>query len=84
MTRIFAVIFLLLFAAPAFAQDSAEAEKSYFLSFVEEQLSTPNRQISISDIQGVLSSEANIGSITIADREGIWLRITNAKIVWSR
>lgn len=84
MTRIFAVIFLLLFAAPALAQDSAEAEKSYFLSFVEEQLSTPNRQISISDIQGVLSSEANIGSITIADREGIWLRITNAKIVWSR
>ncbi|MCO4317166.1 translocation/assembly module TamB domain-containing protein [Phyllobacterium sp. 21LDTY02-6] len=51
---------------------------------MEEQLSTPNRQIVISDIQGVLSSEASIGSITIADREGVWLKITNARIVWSR
>ncbi|UXN65492.1 translocation/assembly module TamB domain-containing protein [Phyllobacterium sp. A18/5-2] len=84
MTRIIAVIFLLLFAAPAVAQDSSEAEKSYFLSFVQNQLSTPNRQIVISDIRGVLSSEASIGSITVADREGIWLRVTNAKIVWSR
>jgi translocation and assembly module TamB len=84
LTRILATLFLLLFAAPALAQDSAEAEKSYFLSFVEEQLSTPNRQIVISDIRGVLSSEASIGSITVADREGIWLRVTNAKIVWSR
>ncbi|PSH66764.1 translocation and assembly module protein TamB [Phyllobacterium brassicacearum] len=84
MTRILAIIFLLLLAAPATAQDSAEAEKSYFLSFVQNQLSTPNRQIVISDIQGVLSSEASIGSITVADREGVWLKVTNAKIVWSR
>lgn len=88
MTRILATLFLLLFVGPSIAQApapaSAEAEKSYFLSFVEDQLSTPNRQIVISDIQGVLSSEANIGSITIADREGIWLKVTNARIVWSR
>ena len=84
MTRILAFLFLLLFAAPTLAQDSAEAEKSYFLSFIQNQLSTPNRQIAISNIQGVLSSEASIGSITVADREGIWLRITNARIVWSR
>ncbi|MGH6860338.1 MAG: translocation/assembly module TamB domain-containing protein, partial [Phyllobacterium sp.] len=84
MTRILATLLLLLFAAPALAQDSAEAEKSYFLSFVESQLSTPNRRIVISNIQGVLSSEANIGSITVADREGVWLKITNARIVWSR
>lgn len=84
MTRFLVSLFLLLFAAPALAQDSAEAEKSYFLSFVQNQLSTPNRQIVISDIQGVLSSEASIGSITVADREGVWLKITNARIVWSR
>jgi len=56
LTRFLVSLFLLLFAAPALAQDSAEAEKSYFLSFVQNQLSTPNRQIVISDIQGVLSS----------------------------
>ncbi|MEP7452893.1 translocation/assembly module TamB domain-containing protein [Phyllobacterium sp. SB3] len=88
MIRILVTLFLLLLVGPSVAQSPApaspEAEKSYFLSFVENQLSTPNRQIVISDIQGVLSSEANIGSITVADREGIWLKVTNAKIVWSR
>ena len=32
----------------------------------------------------MLSSNATISEITIADREGIWLRITNARIVWTR
>lgn len=76
-----AVVFSL--AAPA--QDTAEQEdRSYFVGFVEDQLSSPNRQIRIGDIQGVLSSNATIGSITIADREGVWLTITNARIVWTR
>ncbi len=88
MIRILATLLLLFLVGPSAAQSpapaNAEAEKSYFLSFVEDQLSTPNRQIVISDIQGVLSSEANIGSITVADREGVWLKVTNARIVWSR
>ena len=54
------------------------------MSYVEEQLSTPNRQIRINGIQGVLSSNASIAEITIADRQGVWLRITNARIVWTR
>lgn len=69
---------------PDSAQAEPEEEKSYFLSFVESQLSAPNRRISISGISGVLSSEATVGSITIADREGVWLRIENAKLNWSR
>jgi len=84
----------------AFAQDTAqssgqaagqsggaaqpEEEKSYFLSFVENQLSAPNRRISISGLSGVLSSEAAVGSITVADRQGVWLSIRNAKLNWSR
>uniref|UniRef100_UPI0038B2F539 translocation/assembly module TamB domain-containing protein n=1 Tax=Mesorhizobium xinjiangense TaxID=2678685 RepID=UPI0038B2F539 len=76
---------LLLFAAsPVFAQDTADEERSYFLRFVENQLSTPNRQIRINGIQGALSSNARIGEITVADRDGVWLRIENASIVWSR
>jgi translocation and assembly module TamB len=66
------------------ASESNEEQKSYFLSFVESQLSAPNRRISLSGISGVLSSEASIGLITIADREGVWLRIENAKLNWSR
>src|SRR6185312_3149038 len=58
--------------------------RSYFVGFVENQLSTPDRQIRIANIEGALSSDATIGEITIADREGVWLRITNARIVWTR
>ncbi len=68
------------------AEDSPENEeqKSYFLSFVENQLSAPNRRIAISGLSGVLSSEANVGSITVSDRAGVWLRIRNARLNWSR
>lgn len=89
MTRIFLAIALFvcalpLLAASAFAQETPDEERSYFVGFVENQLSTPDRQIRINDIQGVLSSNATIGEITIADRQGVWLRITNARIVWTR
>lgn len=84
MTRFLALLAFLLFALPAVAQEQAEEEKSYFLSFVENQLSAPNRRISISGISGLLSSEASVASITVADRDGVWLRIENAQLNWSR
>ncbi|MGU3574224.1 translocation/assembly module TamB domain-containing protein [Brucellaceae bacterium C25G] len=84
MTRLLTLIFLVLFALPSFAQDQAEEEKSYFLSFIENQLSSPNRRISFTGLEGVLSSEAKVGAITVADREGVWLRIENATLNWSR
>jgi translocation and assembly module TamB len=81
----FLALLAVMFSLAAPAQDASEqADRSYFIGFVEDQLSAPNRQIRIGNIQGVLSSNATIGSITIADREGVWLRITNARIVWTR
>lgn len=76
----------LLFAAVyARAQsDSEQADRSWLIDLLEEKLSTPDRQFRIRNIQGVLSSDATIGEISIADREGVWLKITNARIVWSR
>lgn len=84
MIRILATLLLLLLVLPASAQETPDEERSYFVSYVEEQLSTPNRQIRLNNIQGVLSSNATIGEITISDREGVWLRIVNAQIVWTR
>lgn len=88
MTRILVILCLLFAALPSRAQEttpeSPEEERSLFLSFIENQLSTPNRQIRIRGIEGVLSSRASIQEITVADREGIWLRITGASIDWSR
>ncbi|MBH9981553.1 translocation/assembly module TamB domain-containing protein [Bartonella sp. B10834G6] len=64
--------------------DTAAAEKSWVLSFIESKISSPNRQIRFTGIEGALSSNATIGSITVADRQGIWLKITNAKLDWNR
>lgn len=82
--RALVVLLAFLFCLPAFAQETPEEERSLFLSFIENQLSTPNRQIRITGIQGVLSSNARIGQITVADREGVWLTIRDAAIDWSR
>lgn len=69
---------------PANENKTTEADKSWVLSFIESKISSPNRQIRFSDIQGALSSNATIGLITIADRQGVWLKITDARIDWNR
>ncbi|MEM7694707.1 MAG: translocation/assembly module TamB domain-containing protein [Pseudomonadota bacterium] len=68
-------------AGLAIAQDD---EKSRFVRFVERQISTPDRQISLGTIDGALSSDVRISEITIADRQGVWLTIEGAELVWSR
>lgn len=78
------LIGLLLFAVPLIAQESDATTKSGFLRFVEGQLSTPNRQISINGLEGVLSSDVRIGEITVSDKEGVWLKIVNAHLVWDQ
>ncbi len=86
-TIIFALLLLaglsLLLAMPVLGQSEAQ-ERSRFLSFVEEQLSAPGREIRITGIEGALSSSASIAAITISDDEGVWLAIEEAAIVWNR
>ncbi len=70
---------------PLVAQDMSEAEqRDWFVQFVEGQLSTPDRQIRLSNIDGALSSQASIREVTISDKEGVWLRINNAAIDWDQ
>lgn len=72
-------------AVPLMAQDmSNEEQKDWLVGFVEGQLSTPERQIRISNIDGVLSERASIREITISDEEGVWLRVNNAAIDWNQ
>lgn len=71
-------------ALPVRGQNDEAQERSRFLTFVEEQLSAPGRVIRINGIDGALSSNATIGEITLSDEEGVWLRLSNAQIVWDR
>ena len=75
---------LMIIALPLIAQEDPEADKGFLLKFVEEQLSAPDRQISISAIDGVLSSDVTIPEITVSDSEGVWLRVVNASLNWDQ
>ncbi|GAA5096744.1 translocation/assembly module TamB domain-containing protein [Bartonella acomydis] len=59
-------------------------DRSWFISLIERGLSTPNRQVRLHNVQGALSSQTSIDTITISDKKGIWLKIINAKMDWNR
>ena len=84
MRRVLAIAvgLVALIAVPlmALAQSSADDQKSGFLNFVQDRLSTPDRQISISNIDGALSSDASVREITVADKQGVYLRIDNVTL----
>lgn len=71
-------------AAPATADPPPEEEKGVLASLISRVLSTPATRVSIGAVEGALSSNATIRNIQIADREGVWLRLDQARIVWSR
>jgi len=71
-----------------FAQDVSqmdnEEQKDWLTSFVQDRLSTPERQIRLSNIDGILGSDVSIREITISDAEGVWLRVNNAQLNWNQ
>jgi len=62
----------------------ATQQRSGLVAFVEDRISSPDRQIRLTGIEGVLSSNASIDQITISDTEGIWLIVENADLVWNQ
>ncbi|MEM9732201.1 MAG: translocation/assembly module TamB domain-containing protein [Pseudomonadota bacterium] len=76
-------VFAIFALAPA-AQAQQDEEKSRFVRYVEEQLSSDNFQIKLNGLEGTLSSNVTLGSITIADRKGVWLTINQPQLVWNR
>jgi len=61
-----------------------DAERSAFIQFVEEQISSPSYQIRLNGLEGTLSSDVTLESITIADEDGIWLTVKSPRMVWTR
>lgn len=67
------------------AQDmNNEEQKDWLTNFVQDRLSTPERQIRLSNIDGALGSDVSIREITISDAEGVWLRVSNASLNWNQ
>lgn len=65
-------------------QLNEEEQRGRLVQFVENQISSPDRQIRLSGINGALSSNASIDQITISDTEGIWLIVENAALQWNQ
>jgi len=80
------VVAFVVSGTSAWAQDNRveEEEQSWVLSFIESQLSTPSRQIRLHNIEGSFSSSVQIGEVTFADSQGVWLRAVGARIDWNR
>ena len=61
-----------------------EDEKGILAGLLSRALSTPAAQVAIGKIEGALSSSAIIRNVTIADRDGVWLHLDQAKLTWRR
>ncbi|TCD14054.1 translocation/assembly module TamB domain-containing protein [Oricola cellulosilytica] len=83
LSRLFLIVTAFVCAGSA-ARAQEEEEKSRFIRYVEEQLSTPTRQIRLNGIQGTLSSNVSFDSITISDEDGVWLTIVEPTLEWQR
>jgi len=63
---------------------SPDEQKDWLTSLVQDRLSTPERRIQLSNIEGALGSDIAIREITISDAEGVWLRVNNARLTWNQ
>lgn len=62
----------------------AQTDQSVLASLISRVLSTPTTRVSIGRIEGALSSDAVIRDIRISDRNGVWLTLDRARLVWTR
>ena len=79
--RVLAIIALTLLPFATQAQDS---DKDFLTGFLEDNLSSAGRTVTITGFQGALSSRATLDKMTIADDQGIWLTLRDVTLDWSR
>jgi len=78
------VVALGLFWFAAGSQSQAQTDQSVLANLISRVLSTPTTRVSIGRIEGALSSNAVIRDVQIADRNGVWLSLDRARLVWTR
>ncbi|WP_424753559.1 translocation/assembly module TamB domain-containing protein [Methylobacterium sp.] len=71
-------------AVPATYTRADDGEKTVLGGLLSKALSTPGSQVSIGAVDGALSSNATIRDVVISDRNGPWLKLDKARLVWSR
>lgn len=84
-----AILLVLGLGVAAVAQDTGlpgaeESDVGFLTRILQDSLSDRGRAVRIVGFQGALSSRATFDEMTIADDEGIWLRISDAALQWNR
>lgn len=83
------LVLLAALAAGAFALRGApasadEAETSVLGDLISRILSTPGSRVQVGAVDGALSSDATIRNVTITDKDGVWLKLDRARLIWTR
>lgn len=66
------------------ADEDAEEAGGFLVDLLQNTLSGDSRYIRVTGLEGALSSQARIASITVSDDDGVWLTINNAQLDWNR
>lgn len=66
-----------------FAQN-AQTDRGVVADLISKALSSDSSQVSIGAVNGALSSDVEIRDIVLSDRDGAWLRLDRARLIWSR
>ena len=70
--------------AASLSPRAAEEDKGMLANLISQALSSKTTSVSIGAVDGVLSSDASISDIVLSDRDGPWLKVDKARLVWSR
>ncbi len=74
-----ALAFLALLWAATAGPAAAQNDSPGFIGRqIENALSGPGRDVSVSGFEGALSGRATLGRLTFADSQGVWLTIEDA------
>lgn len=84
MKRILLPLALAGCALPALAQDQEDRDRGFIVGLIEDNLNAPGLTVRLDGFEGALSSTASIESLTVADDEGVWLRLEGVVLDWNR
>ncbi len=75
-----AALFVTLSGEPG----QAQSDQSLLARLLSRALSTDEASVRIGAIDGALSSNAVIRDLQVSDRNGVWLQMDQARLVWNR
>ncbi len=83
---VFCLLALLVVAGVMLAptRPQAQEDQGVLAGFISRTLSSPGSTVTIGAVEGPLSSDAMIRNVTIADAQGVYLRIDSIRLIWRR